>query len=473
VVAELKALAKDIEEYQHGAGEVKLPPGFLLHGPPGTGKSFVVRAFAGEASCPLFNVNTSKLLSSPYKGQWVTEIINLFKEAREARNAETKRLRSLPGATGNERGVVVIFLDEFEGFGRSRSHSGGWTSDEERMRAVDAYLAELDGVEKGKNDGIIVITATNYPDQLDDALRRPGRTAKEFHLNKARTKAERLDVLSKAAKREVTDLGFTLEDPKILDYLARITSDSSNDHLRGILQRATELARRDGRKVITQADAFEAYQRQKFGVIHEDGAVTKKSPLVSAHENGHGLLAAACGLKPMVVSMVPRGETLGRVVTDSDGLMEQPLTPDDLLKALLIKIGGRAGELEQFGQAGASAGVSGDFADAREIIKLLLANGMVGELYATDVSSLTDKDIPDEYKALANQLFQSALTASKDVLDCIDEGTRKRIVDESLSMKKELVGDEAATFYDRYLTPDVRHKMEARVKEFVEHPLAV
>ena len=468
VVAEMKAIVQEIKQYQAGTHKGHLPKGVLMSGEPGVGKTFMARVLCGEADCPMFYMNAGDLTSSSYMGAWTRAVKNLFAEARELRDKGTAELRSGPDATGEEEQAIVIFLDEFDSIGKSRGNS---ESHGEHERAVNTLLAEMDGVDEGKNRGIIIIAATNKADSLDPALKRPGRFTTQLKVPAPETAEERLDVLRKVTPRILKDHGLTLQDESVLAEIAKITAGTSPDHLRGMVQRAADLAGRSLRNTVARTDLFEAYQQTLFGHAREELLNPARLELVAAHEHGHGLAALACGRNPLIVSMKPRGDSLGRVVIDANPLTEAAATRNDLLLALVILAGGRAGEMNRFGVGGTSAGVTGDFSTMDSVSRRIIDTGMLDGTFGQGLAEAETWELPESYRQDVNRLGDSAVAVAREVINLAGPEVFAKIVTDSLKLKNELVGPEAVAFYSERVSQTALRDMQELVKKYLEDPL--
>lgn len=470
ILAEMRELNKDIAAYREGDELTQLPRGLLMSGPGGVGKTFCARVLAGDADCLFLYENSSSMLKSSFAGTWTRSVDTLFEKAREARDKGTEALRALEGATGKEREVVIIFLDEFDSLGSARTN-GGQGVDEEKTKALNALLAEMDGVEEGKNDGIIIAAATNRLDVIDPALLRPGRFEAQFKLEAPYTTADRLDILVKASKKEFPKYGVEVEDASVLEEIAKVTIGASGDHLRGILARAGKLTRRARREKVERGDLFEAFQQQMYGAADDQMLTSSRRSLVAHHENGHGWLAVAVGLNPMVVSMRPRGESLGRVVFDAGPLSEPPYIRTDLLKNLLITAGGRAGELVEFGVEGTSAGVGSDYEAMGKVARMIITNGMIDGHYAISLDSVTDKELAPDARKMIDNLGDRSVEVARNVLTLIGEETLRAAAEAALDLGEELIGPAAKEFFMSRLDKETLQKIQAVVQDFLKDPL--
>lgn len=467
IVEELTELKGDIDRVKSGDDSIELPHGALISGEHGVGKTLSARALAGEAECPFIPVNSSSIVATKWAGEWTAALLAKFREARRARDNHTKQLRKLPGATGQEEGVCILFFDEFDSIGRRRSKEDADSSvQREYDDVVNATLAEMDSIDRGLNKNIIVIAATNHPELLDEALLRPGRFTKHMHMPSPVTADQRLDVLHRLSVHIVDERKLTIESLNSLPSMARICVGSSGDELRGILQEAVDIVRREKRGSVTDADLMEAYQRQKFGRRQDNLLSPGKRELVAYHEHGHGLMALAYGVQPFVVSMQPRGGTGGRVILDPEQTYQPPRALRELLGSVLIAAGGRAAELLKYGESGITEGASQDLKQIRQLLIRALSNGMLNDLFAVDVEQADPENLPEEYKAVIDEYTKKALATAKKILEAVGPETMKKLVDESLALDDELIGENARDFYSSRVPADKLEAIKKIAEEF-------
>ncbi|MFM7090875.1 MAG: hypothetical protein ACKOZZ_08710 [Bacteroidota bacterium] len=274
--------------------------------------------------------------------------------------------------------------------------------------------------------------------------------------------------MKKVSARVSKQRNVTIDNEESLHDLAKATGPLSPDHLRGIVDRAAELARRSARTSVTSLDLFSAFQEVVFGQAH-DGLLANadRRSHVAWHEHGHGLLAFVCDCAPLVISMRPRGESLGRVVIDNHPLTEPTARRDDLLRALLILAGGRAGEVTRSGVNGAGAGVENDFKIMENVARTILDQGLLDGGFGGRHQEANFSKLPDPFKRQVVNLCKQAILAARDVIAQVDRPSLEQLVTESLTLDRELVGEEARTFYARFLSPDVQTRMRAIVDRFM------
>lgn len=467
VLADFRELTADIKRVQRGLAASGLPRGILVSGPPGGGKTLLARALAGETNCAFIHVKSPELAGELYVGTGPRAVRAAFEKARTARDADTARLRKMKGSTGLEEGLCIVFLDEFDSLGRTRSFDGP-PSRSEQENSLNTLLAEMDGLDRGLNRNIIVIAATNSANSIDPALLRPGRFTKTIDIPLPWSKEERLDILNKVARPYVESQLYRFESADSLDYIARITAGKSGDHLRNIIHEAVALADRDDRSVIRHSDLFEAFQRQSFGREKISYLPFEQRMTVAAHEHGHGLAALAAGQSVFLVSMNPRGDTLGRVIPDPESFASALPTRDDILKRLLICLGGRAAELEMNGPGGCTTGASRDLENARSLIRAAVSSGLIGTLYSANLTNADDLELDAGYRELIDNIISDVLVAARQVVGAIGVDKLRELSARSLSTKKDLIGPEANNFYSEALGAEKLARIRAIADEMLK-----
>jgi cell division protease FtsH len=335
-VAEIVDFLRRPERYRRVGAAA--PRGVLMVGPPGTGKTLLARAVAGEADVPFFSVVGSSFVEM-YVGVGAARVRDLFSEARK-------------------RAPAIVFVDEIDAIGQRRSGSGSIVANDEREQTLNQLLAEMDGFDPA--EGIVVLAATNRPEVLDPALRRPGRFDREVVIPLP-NQQERAAILAVHCR------GKRLAPDVDLEVVARGTPGFSGADLANLANEAAIVAVRAGRDVIVAADFDQARDRILLG--RREGSnmlLPEERHAVAVHESGHALVAALCDHADPVakVTILPAGQALG--VTEQLPLVERHLYQEAYLyDSLAVRLGGRAAELVELGEG--STGAANDLAQATEL----------------------------------------------------------------------------------------------------------
>ncbi|BDA75429.1 FtsH peptidase homologue, chloroplast. Metallo peptidase. MEROPS family M41 [Calothrix sp. PCC 7716] len=313
----------------------RIPKGVLLVGPPGTGKTLLAKAIAGEAAVPFFSISGSEFVEM-FVGVGASRVRDLFKKAKD--NAP-----------------CLIFIDEIDAVGRQRGAGIGGGNDE-REQTLNQLLTEMDGFEG--NNGIIIIAATNRPDVLDAALLRPGRFDRQVIVD-APDRKGRLEVLKVHARNKKVDPAVSLE------VIARRTPGFTGADLANLLNEAAILTARRRKEAITPLEIDDAIDRLTIGLTLNPLMDSKKKRLIAYHEIGHALLATLLPHSDPLnkVTIIPRSggvggfsqQILNEEVIDS-GLYTRAWMKDNITMTL----GGKASEVEVFGEPEVTGGASGD-----------------------------------------------------------------------------------------------------------------
>jgi cell division protease FtsH len=333
----------------HRAG-ARGPRGVLMAGPPGTGKTLLARAVAGEARVPFFSVSGSGFVEM-FVGLGAARVRDLFEQART-------------------RAPAIVFIDEIDALGTRRDGGyGGFAGSDEREQTLNQLLAEMDGFEG--SGGVVVLAATNRPDALDPALRRPGRFDREV-IVPLPNRAERRAILASHAR------GKTLEPDSDFDQVAAATPGFSGADLANLVNEAALTAVRAGRATLTAADFADARDRVLLGTRHTSPLAPGELATVAVHEAGHALVAALSPNADPVsrVTVLGAGQALGLTETlpaDDRRLYGESYLAD----TLAVRLGGRAAERLIRGEA--STGAADDLASATA-----LATQMVREFGLSD-----------------------------------------------------------------------------------------
>jgi len=347
-LAELVDYLKDAEKYK--AAGADLPRGFLLVGPPGTGKTLLARAVAGEAGVPFFAIGASEFVES-YVGVGAARVRSLFDRAREA-------------------GPAIVFIDELDAIGRSRSkHSV--PGNEERESTLNQLLVEMDGFDTSAS--VIVLAATNRPDILDHALLRPGRFDRQIAVPTP-DRAGRVRILDLYLRRRNVAADV---DP---DTLSRRTAGFSGADLANLVNTAALLAVRTGKPSITSLELDEALATVALGPARKSAVVAAADRRITAwHEAGHalvGLWLEDAG-DPISVSIVPRGQAGG--ITWFPGHDDMFLSRRQATAQLAVAMAGRAAEEILLGDD-FTQGASQDFRAATDLARRMVTEYGMGSL---------------------------------------------------------------------------------------------
>jgi cell division protease FtsH len=362
-ISEVVDYLRDPGRY-HRAG-ARGPRGVLMAGPPGTGKTLLARAVAGEAHVPFFSVSGSGFVEM-FVGVGAARVRDLFEQART-------------------RAPAIVFIDEIDALGARRDH-GGFAGSDEREQTLNQLLAEMDGFDP--SGGVVVLAATNRPDALDPALRRPGRFDREV-IVALPGRAERRAILDSHAR------GKNLGPDADFDQVAAATPGFSGADLANLVNEAALTAVRAGRTILTAADFADARDRVLLGTRHTSPLAPGELATVAVHEAGHALVAVLSPHADPVsrVTVLGAGQALG---------LTEMLPADDrrlygesyLADTLAVRLGGRAAERLIRGEA--STGAADDLASATA-----LATQMVREYGLSDKIGPVSYSGPPGHPALA------------------------------------------------------------------------
>jgi cell division protease FtsH len=345
-ISEVVDYLRDPGRY-HRAG-ARGPRGVLMTGPPGTGKTLLARAVAGEARVPFFSVSGSGFVEM-FVGVGAARVRDLFEQART-------------------RAPAIVFIDEIDALG-ARRDQGGLAGSDEREQTLNQLLAEMDGFDQA--DGVVVLAATNRPDALDPALRRPGRFDRQVTVPLP-DRAERSAILAAHARGK--DLGPDTD----FDEIAAATPGFSGADLANLVNEAAVTAVRAGRTSLTAADFDVARDRMLLGTRHSSPPAPGELATVAVHEAGHALVAVLSPHADPVsrVTVLGAGQALG--LTEMLPADDRRLYGERYLAATLaVRLGGQAAERLVLGEA--STGAADDLASATA-----LATQMVREFGLSD-----------------------------------------------------------------------------------------
>ena len=294
----------------------KIPKGALLVGPPGTGKTMLAKAVAGEANVPFFSISGSDFVEM-FVGVGASRVRDLFRQAKE-------------------KSPCIVFIDEIDAVGRARSKNGGFSSNDERENTLNQLLTEMDGF--GTNSGVIILAATNRADILDKALMRAGRFDRQIHV-------ELPDLKEREEIFQVHLRGLKLAEDFDLEFLAKHTPGFSGADIANVCNEAALTAARHGKKAIEKQDFLDAVDRIIGGLERKSKIITpqeKKS--IAHHEAGH---ATVSWLLPHAnplfkVTIVPRGQALGAAWYLPEE--RQLVTKEQMIDEMCSLIAGRVAE---------------------------------------------------------------------------------------------------------------------------------
>ncbi|MGH7611667.1 MAG: ATP-dependent zinc metalloprotease FtsH [Candidatus Dormibacteria bacterium] len=382
-------------KYQRLGGTV--PKGVLLVGLPGTGKTLLARAVAGEAGVPFFNLSASEFIEM-IVGVGASRVRDLFAKARAAAPA-------------------IIFIDELDAIGRSRGVAAGFSGHDEREQTLNQILTEMDGFDS--REGVIVLAATNRADVLDAALLRPGRFDR-------RVMVQPPDRVGRAAILRIHTRGVPVDGDVDLDTLASQTPGLVGAELRNLVNEAALLAARRERPAVTQVDFSDALEKVLLGAARRIVLSEEDRRRTACHESGHALLGLLVPEADPVrrVSIVPRGRALG--VTVQSPVDDRQNYPEDYLRARIVgALGGRAAEQLVYGVV--TTGAENDLQQVTLIARQMVIHwGM-----SPKVGPLNLADNGDSQGLLPAQRPYSEATAEvidaeirRIVEECFDEATR-------------------------------------------------
>ncbi len=330
----------------------RIPKGVLLYGAPGTGKTLLARAVAGEAGVPFFSISGSDFVEM-FVGVGASRVRDLFEQAKK-------------------NSPCIVFIDEIDAVGRMRGAGYGGGHDE-REQTLNQLLVEMDGF--GVNEGIIIMAATNRPDVLDPALLRPGRFDRQVVIDRPDLKG-RTEILKVHAKGKPLDRDVDLE------VLARRTPGFTGADLANLMNEAALLAARQRKRKVTMPDLENAIDRVVAGGPEKKNRVIseKEKRMVAFHEAGHALVAKLLPNTDPVhkISIIPRGRALGYVLTLP--LEDRYLiTKSEILDRVAHALGGRAAEELIFGEI--STGAEDDIEKSTKLVRRMITEfGMSEEL---------------------------------------------------------------------------------------------
>lgn len=411
---EAKQGFKDIVAYLknpeifHAMG-VKPPKGILLSGPPGTGKTLLAKALAGECNVPFIACSGADF-SSSYVGVGILKVKHLFRKARR-------------------QGLCIVYIDEFDGIGQRTGNSDAASA--ENNRIINQLLVEMDGFQ-GSKSHVIVIGATNFPDQIDPALCREGRMDRRVALSLP-TLDERVSLFELYSASLITDVD--LDNKK----LARLTVGMAPAAIAGICNLAGQIAARTEATVISMAHFLEALEITQLGAVNGTVLSENDRYRTAVHEAGHAVIAAILNAgRVEKVTIVPRGDALG-VTFLSQSEDKKHLTEECLSNRVRMLLGGRAAEQLLLGAP--SVGAAHDLEEASRIVTDMTTKFGFGNGLVVHKGNLPDS-VTDQIRIMLDDCYRSTYNILESNLTVLD-----RVVSELLD-KETISGDEIFEFVD-------------------------
>lgn len=380
---EAKENLTEIVDYLHDPSKYKdigasMPKGILLVGPPGTGKTMLAKAVAGEANVPFFSMSGSEFVEM-FVGMGASKVRDLFKQAKE-------------------KAPCIVFIDEIDAIGKKRDGQIG--GNDEREQTLNQLLTEMDGFEG--NSGVMILAATNRPDALDPALTRPGRFDRRVPVELPDLKG-REEILKVHAKK------IKIADDVDFKLIARMASGASGAELANIINEAALRAVRDNRKFVNQSDLEESIEVVIAGYQKKNSILTDAEKWrVSYHEVGHALVAAKqTNSAPVTkITIIPRTSgALGYTMQVDEG-NHYLMTKSELENKIATLTGGRAAEEVVFGDV--STGASNDIEQATKLARAMITRyGM-----SKDFDMVALETVNNRYLGGDTSLAASAETAA-------------------------------------------------------------
>ena len=397
---EAKENLTEIVEYLHDPDKYKeigasMPKGILLVGPPGTGKTMLAKAVAGEANVPFFSMSGSEFVEM-FVGMGASKVRDLFKQAKE-------------------KAPCIVFIDEIDAIGKKRDGQVG--GNDEREQALNQLLTEMDGFEG--NNGVIILAATNRPESLDPALLRPGRFDRRVPVELPDLKG-REEILKVHARK------IKVADNVDFNKIARMASGASGAELANIVNEAALRAVRDGRKFATQADLEESIEVVIAGYQKKNAILTdKEKRIVAYHEIGHALVAAKQTNSAPVqkITIVPRTSgALGYTMQVEEEGNHYLMSKEEMENKIATLTGGRAAEEIAFGSV--TTGASNDIEQATKLAKGMITRyGMSKDFDMVAMETVTNQYLGGDSSLTCSMETQTAI--DKEVVELVKKQHEK------------------------------------------------
>ena len=397
---EAKENLTEIVEYLHDPDKYKeigasMPKGILLVGPPGTGKTMLAKAVAGEANVPFFSMSGSEFVEM-FVGMGASKVRDLFKQAKE-------------------KAPCIVFIDEIDAIGKKRDGQVG--GNDEREQTLNQLLTEMDGFEG--NNGVIILAATNRPESLDPALLRPGRFDRRVPVELPDLKG-REEILKVHARK------IKVADNVDFNKIARMASGASGAELANIVNEAALRAVRDGRKFATQADLEESIEVVIAGYQKKNAILTdKEKRIVAYHEIGHALVAAKQTNSAPVqkITIVPRTSgALGYTMQVEEEGNHYLMSKEEMENKIATLTGGRAAEEISFGSV--TTGASNDIEQATKLARGMITRyGMSKDFDMVAMETVTNQYLGGDASLTCSMETQTAI--DREVVELVKKQHEK------------------------------------------------
>lgn len=397
---EAKENLTEIVEYLHDPDKYKeigasMPKGILLVGPPGTGKTMLAKAVAGEANVPFFSMSGSEFVEM-FVGMGASKVRDLFKQAKE-------------------KAPCIVFIDEIDAIGKKRDGQVG--GNDEREQTLNQLLTEMDGFEG--NNGVIILAATNRPESLDPALLRPGRFDRRVPVELPDLKG-REEILKVHARK------IKVADNVDFNKIARMASGASGAELANIVNEAALRAVRDGRKFATQADLEESIEVVIAGYQKKNAILTdKEKRIVAYHEIGHALVAAKQTNSAPVqkITIVPRTSgALGYTMQVEEEGNHYLMSKEEMENKIATLTGGRAAEEIVFGSV--TTGASNDIEQATKLARGMITRyGMSKDFDMVAMETVTNQYLGGDASLTCSMETQTAI--DREVVELVKKQHEK------------------------------------------------
>ena len=413
---EAKENLQEIVNYLHDPKKYEeigasMPKGILLVGPPGTGKTMLAKAVAGESNVPFFSISGSEFVEM-FVGMGAAKVRDLFKQA-------------------NEKAPCIVFIDEIDTIGKKRDGAGFTGGNDEREQTLNQLLTEMDGFDGSK--GVVILAATNRPDSLDPALLRPGRFDRRIPVELPDLKG-REEILKVHAKK------IKIADSVRFDEIAKAAAGASGAELANIVNEAALRAVREGRKFATQADFEESIEVVIAGYQKKNRVLSNKEKLiVSYHEIGHALVAAKQTESAPVhkITIIPRTSgALGYTMQVDDG-DHYLMTKEELENKIATFTGGRAAEELIFHSI--TTGASNDIEQATKLARAMITRYGMSE----DFDMVAMENVTNQYLGGDSSLscsFETQTLLDKKVVELVKMEHQKalKILQDNIGKLHEL-----------------------------------